>query len=316
MTASHMKIAVGLGIAALFPAAYHWKNCYETAAQIEQTAVVPLISEAALQESKALPVDMASSPAVAIPSDGDNRSTATTPESPKDWQQQLSRNLITDLSDPEWKIRRGTASTLINGDVPAALAVPALIDTLADEEWHVRKAVAQALTSYGEEAVLAVPALVTALEDEEWHVRKPVAEALASIGPAAADAVPALGSHLSDEEWQVRNAAAIALAAIPSEEAVTALSRSLTDEEWHVAANASMALAEVGAKAEPAVDYLVNALQHEEWHVRNNAAFALGMIGAESAIDGLKSILNDEEAKVSATAQDALRKLQGIDSKK
>lgn len=195
--------------------------------------------------------------------------------------------LLDDLLDAEWKIRRGAALAIKEAGLPPEIAVPALSEVLSDEEWQVRQAVASALAAYGEAAASAVPSLLTALADEEWHVRAEVAHTLAAVGEAAGEeAVRPLMESLADEEWQVRNPAAMALASIGpvAAPAVSGLGNALADEEWHVANNAGAALAAIGPPASPAVPQLVEALGHEEWHVRASAAFALGEIGQDAAI--------------------------------
>ena len=310
MTAHLLKVSIGAGVVILLCVVLYW-NMRPVTSEQPRHAVGPVIEESVGEGGRPL-----SKGSAALSGDSEKTSVRSDvlraePKAATDWRARRFQNLIDDLTDGEWKIRRGAAAVLKDGEVPAELAVPALTDALADEEWHVRKAVAEALAVYGEDAVSAVPELINALKDEEWHVRKPATEALGTIGSGGDEVASALIRTLSDEEWQVRNAAAVALVAIPNNSAVSALGKALTDEEWHVAANASMALAEIGPEAEPSVPELMQALKHKEWHVRNNAAYALGLIGSDSAVSSLNALLSDEEPQVGATAREALGRLQG-----
>lgn len=264
MTANQLKLLAGLGLAATIPMVYQW-HCRTSSAEVEAPEA-RVANSSGDQEVTSDSLAVSPSP-LPLKRDRDE------PKTPTDWRAQRFTNLIADLTDEEWKIRRGAAGTLKGSDVPGELAVPALAKALADEEWQVRKEVALALESYGEEAKEAVPALIEAM---------------------------------SDEEWQVRNASAMALVSNPNNEAVSALSKALADEQWHVAANAGTALGAIGAEASEATADLMQALEHEQWHVRSGAAYALGSIGDSDAIEPLRAYLNDEEEQVVKAVRQAL----------
>ena len=311
MTATQIKVTVGLGLLVTLPLAYHLGDRYLNSRSPSGT----IVSEAP-DETERSPSESEPEPNKQTVRNPNPREVGTSPaqRAVENWKERRGHRLIGDLSDEEWKIRRGAALALKEDEVPAELAVPALIEALSDEQWHVRKAVAGALAYYGPESAPAVPELIRALADEEWHVRAPAAEALGAIGEQAKDAVPNLADALSDEEWQVRNPAAMALAMIGADSApaVPALRRALADEQWHVATNAGAALAAIGAQAASAVPELMEALNHEEWHVRSSAAYALGAIGpaATEAIDSLSSRLSDGEDRVREIAKEAIERIQ------
>jgi endoglucanase len=124
------------------------------------------------------------------------------------------RQLVKELGDQEWSVRRDAAAALKLTGPDGEIAVPALTAALGDEEWQVRRPAAEALANLGPASEHAVPALIRALKDAEWQVRKPAADALAAIGVASRPALPELLDMVDDEEWQIRKAAILALGSI------------------------------------------------------------------------------------------------------
>ena len=123
-------------------------------------------------------------------------------------------NLIQDLKNENWDVRRNAAHALSNIGPRAKEAIPALIVVLKDKEEVVRNRAARALGMIGLEVTTVVPALIRTLKDEDWHVRMIVVEALGRIGKAAKDAIPALTETLKDEDRFVRETAKSTLAII------------------------------------------------------------------------------------------------------
>ena len=324
MTASQIKGTLALGLAATLPFAYHWSNRQVSSKPKEDnTQTIPSTASQEIQNNETT-VSVASETAwqrlnatgsspINTERNGEQLSgMATSGDSnpPVDWPTQRAKKLILDLSDSEWKIRRGAAALLNGSNIPAALAVPALTAALQDDEWQVRKPVADALASYGAAAVEATPELARLLKDEEWHVRESAAFALSKIGPGAEPAVPELSEALYDEEWHVRRGAAEGLAAIGpgASPAVHDLIESLGDDEWQVRNPAAHALANIGAEAAPAVEALERALRDEEWPVAAKASTALGNIGASasSSVASLLNALDHQESQVREAAAIAL----------
>ncbi|MDA7497109.1 HEAT repeat domain-containing protein [bacterium] len=357
MTASQIKATVVVGLLVSLPLAYQWNEHRQKLEKqdVEAATLAPIGSQDKDGETNILRLDKDSSnrsnlePDLKLPlnapSIGQSAELNTVQE--EDWASRRAKKLILDLSDEEWKIRRGAAALLNGSNVPAAIAVPALIEALHDEEWQVRKPVADALASYGvnaaeatqdlnlllndeewhvresaafalskigPEAELAVPELAKALYDEEWHVRKVAAEALGAIGPSASSAVYDLIESLGDEEWQVRNPAAKALASIGADAAlaVEVLELALNDEEWPVAVNASTALGNIGSPAVVSIPSLMDALEHQESQVREAAAIALRAIRHESiaVIDSLQLRITDPSPEVGRAAVEAIRSIE------
>ena len=271
MTTNQIKLASALGLVALIPVAYQWKVRSSTDRSpippVEAPQIEPNDGVANSSPARQVSSTMLAQPRRAVPK----------LRMPQGWKARRSNVLVADLSDQEWKIRRGAAATIKGSDLPADLVVPALAKALADEEWQVRHEAALALATYGEEADSAVPAQI---------------------------------GVLNDEEWQVRNASAMALVSLASKAAVPALAAVLADEQWHVAANAAVALGGIGSEALDSTPALVKALDHEQWHVRNGAAYALGTIGASDSADQLRRLLQDEEPLVVKTATEALTRLE------
>lgn len=358
MKATQIKWALGLGIITALPLAYQWNAGQPNPSN--NNSQQALKTEMDINPSYTKSITQALVVKNPVSLGGQERNNSDRIESLRnqmviqpderriDWKARQAQQLINDLSDGEWKIRRGAAALLNGSDVPADLAVPALRQALLDEEWQVRKVVSDTLASYGVDAASARPeltrllqdeewqvresaafalsklgslaepatlALMEALEDEQWHVRRVAAEALAEIGPAASVSVDALTQSLNDEEWQVRSPAAMALAMMgtEAEPAISALGRALTDEEWYVVVNASVALANIGPAAAAEIPPLIQALGHQESHVREAAAFALGSVGANSsqAISRLNQLTSDPASNVRLAATEAIQKLQG-----
>lgn len=322
MTATQIKITVGLGILAALPLVYQWNSRDQIQAPAPSSVTAgarnsqPLATEADPELKEASSADFARNRIVGgqrMGAAGVNASADDTPA--VNWPLRMAENLVKDLRHEEWKVRRGAAALLNGSNVPASLAVPALLEAVHDEEWQVRKPVADALAFYGPEAAAATPALVTSLYDEEWHVRESAAHALSKIGPAAQEAVPDLAERLYDEEWHVRRVAAEALGAIgePSGGAVMDLVEALGDEEWQVRSPAAKALASIGPDAAPGIAALSDLLNDEEWPVAVNASAALASIGeaAESTVPSLVRALEHEEAQVRGAAALALGSLGG-----
>jgi HEAT repeat protein len=115
-------------------------------------------------------------------------------------------HLVERLGDPSWRVRKAAVERLIAQD-DAGPAVAALVAALADGENPGRRnAALEALTRFGS---TAVPLLVEASHDADVDVRKQVVDALGAIGDsAAADRMVQL---LGDPDPNVRGAAAEAL---------------------------------------------------------------------------------------------------------
>jgi len=107
--------------------------------------------------------------------------------------------LISSLSDPDYRIRLVATCALGNMEPAAEPAVPALMAALSDDVSDIRESAADALGEIGPNAASAVPALIEILRsDDSVHARVSAAEALGKIGDDRA--VPALADILWDQE--------------------------------------------------------------------------------------------------------------------
>jgi len=119
---------------------------------------------------------------------------------------------------------------------------------------------------------------------------------------------------LLDTGWTVRWAAVRALGVVGagSKDALPALTAALQDEEWSVRGVAALALGQFGNEApEETITALINGLGDDDAPVRMAAANALGEIGvgASHALPDLRSLQEDEDARVRTAAEEAVLKL-------
>jgi len=114
--------------------------------------------------------------------------------------------LVDDLKDEDWKVRRDAADALRErGD---ASAVEPLIEALKDDNQYVRVHIAFALGEIGD--ARAVEPLIDALEDRDRFLRRSAAWALGKIGDNRA-IDPLFTAFEEDDKLDVRKDAARAL---------------------------------------------------------------------------------------------------------
>ncbi len=119
-----------------------------------------------------------------------------------------------------------------------------LIQDLQEENYCVRRSAALALAEMGEEASSAVPELTRLLySDGPWELRSAAAFALGEIGSASKPAVPVLIAALLGDFVHVQSAAADALGKIGDRSAVPALALALRTDQTESAIDAAEALA-------------------------------------------------------------------------
>ncbi len=116
----------------------------------------------------------------------------------------LKELFLSALRDTDKACRAQAAAALIGlGDT----IVPDLVSLLSDPDWRVRYRAAEALGEIGNRA--SAGALVRALSDKKDHVRYMAAKGLGRTGNSGA--VPALVGCLEDENPYVRKAAVLSL---------------------------------------------------------------------------------------------------------
>jgi HEAT repeat protein len=152
------------------------------------------------------------------------------------------QRLLDDLAHADEEIRRLAVERL--SLLPAAVAVPQLVERLGDPSWRVRKAAVERLTAQ-EDAASAARALVGALADGENPGRRNAAlEALTRFRGAA---VPVLLEASYDADVDVRKQVVDALGAIGESAAADRLIQLLDDPDPNVRAAAAEALGALGA---------------------------------------------------------------------
>jgi len=153
---------------------------------------------------------------------------------------------ISDLRDPDPKVRRAAAESLGKSPTDTAAAVPALKQALTDKEDAVRLAAALALARLEPNGADYPPVLIAALEAGPG----PVVIEVGRLGPGAPWAVPTLIQLLTDSRPQVRGLAAATLGAIGlTPEVSQALEARLRDPEEAVRRAAQRALRRNNAPA-------------------------------------------------------------------
>jgi len=203
--------------------------------------------------------------------------------------------LIEQLDDNDFEVRRSAARTLEQKGPEAKDAVDALIEALEDEDEYVRAAAGRALGEIGPQAERAIPALMKMMKDHVMIVRMAAAVGLGGIGPKANEAIPLLAEALEsqDEDHNVKYRAAKALGDI-GPEAVPALTKAVKNNQYFVRRISARALGNTGVAA--AVWPLIEALQDNDRNVRSISAQMLGEIGsnAKEAIPALTKALRDK----------------------
>jgi HEAT repeat protein len=121
--------------------------------------------------------------------------------------------LIEDLDNEKWMVRRYSAHRLGTYEENAKDAAPALIKAIKDENSRVRSYAAESLGRIGPMPGV-VNALIEALGDEDLYVRKNAAYSLGSLGPDGTEAIPTLIEMLKDEDSSIREAATYAIGKI------------------------------------------------------------------------------------------------------
>lgn len=254
------------------------------------------------------------------------------------------RALIEGLSDPDYRVRLRSATSLqclgphaheatdklINSfaDEPvreAAMAavvaigrtsVPQLIKALADDTRRLeaaqvlRKLDSAAARKAGADSLSEddIPALQLALENESC-ARKSRIEAAEQLGETGVAAAPILITAFSSSDELVARAAAKAFEDV-GPAAIPQLTESLANESAAVRAKAADALGAIGADARLAVPGLVSRLADKDRNVQHRVVVAFGSLGeaASEAIPALIEVMQNQRV-LEPTRQLALKVL-------
>jgi len=131
--------------------------------------------------------------------------------------------IIEDLQNPEWEIRREAALELRDNKEKAIKAITYLDEAVKDEEYNVSWAAIGALKNIGEKAV---PVLIDNLDVDDNRVREDIISAFIELGSKAEEAVKPLSKIVKyEDETELRREAVIALEkiGISSDEVITSL---------------------------------------------------------------------------------------------
>lgn len=204
-----------------------------------------------------------------------------------------------------------------------ATAVPSLVDAMNSGDTLARHQAIEILGRIGEQAGAATPQLIEALEDPESQIRRNAAWALGRVGDDASDAMPTLIDTADDVRWDVRADAVWAMGRVVEDsggwdavdgDLVEVVTNFLNDNSHHVRWSAAWSLARFGPGAEAALQELVDALDDEHAKVRASAAAALGRVGASHHEDlvgeALNKAMNDESSLVRSRAKAALNAIR------
>ncbi len=192
-------------------------------------------------------------------------------------------SLVAALDDPDAHVRSVASASLPKANVPAEVAVPALVDLLGREQnpVHVR-----ALSEYRDAAKPGLPVLLEILANSKLdsETRWNAARTIGKIGAKAASAVPALVAVLQDPAATIREHAAEALGDIgpPAAEAVKPLASVLNDPAPRVRRDAVRSLGQIGPPARTVVSEIQALLKDKEEIVREAARTTLQTIAPET----------------------------------
>jgi HEAT repeat protein len=222
-------------------------------------------------------------------------------------QESDDSELLAELQDRDWRVRRAAARRLgeiASRDKPVVAGLSA---ALGDGDSRVRKSAATALGRIGPGAARATPFLIERLEDEDPQVSLSAARALGLIGRRASRAARHLRPLLQDSDSNVRLAAADSLGRMgrSTSASVATLAGLLDDSDAGIRAATASALGRSGKKAAGTVAELVGLLNDGTPAVRAAAAEALGEIG-EPAVPDLISSLNNGNPVFLRAAVEAL----------
>ncbi|MBE9029771.1 HEAT repeat domain-containing protein [filamentous cyanobacterium LEGE 11480] len=210
-------------------------------------------------------------------------------------------------SHPNEVVRRASAKTLtLIGD---PTAVPTLLHAfLNDPDQVVRSSSVGALARTGE---VSVPPLLDILASEtaDQTTKGHAAWALAFIGAEATEYLtPALNSDSLDVRCAVIGAIVKVVQDQPSEKLLNILISALTDPEPTIRNDVAAGMAQINSPE--TIPHLILACRDSDVDVRKAAVSSLGKVGDESALETMRSLLNDDENVVRVLAKVAISQLE------
>ncbi|MDX2141423.1 MAG: HEAT repeat domain-containing protein [Chloroflexota bacterium] len=210
---------------------------------------------------------------------------------------QIIKKLVARLSDPEPRIQREAATTLLALESPEAW-VAALYSYDSDSV----ALAAQKLSKAGD---TALPLLAEALGKSSGRILQTIIEVMIQMGYSAAGR---LMHALENERPEVRQAAARALGEIGYAKAVHVLNAYVTDPVKNVRASVVDALGQIGHV--DSIDTLNTALYDSDIQVRLAAVRAMGKIRTSKAVEHLFAPLHNAPVDVRMSVIEQLAELR------
>jgi HEAT repeat protein len=197
-------------------------------------------------------------------------------------------SVLEDIGNADEEIRRLGVERLLS--LPAADAIPRLIESLGDPSWRVRKAAVERLVACSE-VDRVTSALIEALADGENPGRRNSAvEALMAQGSIV---TPALVAALSTDDIDVRKLLVDAVAGVGDPSACGPMIATLEDSDPNVRAAAADALGVLGGD-DAARALLASAVsESEDQLVRFSGLRALARLESPASASQLAGVLED-----------------------
>jgi len=215
---------------------------------------------------------------------------------PSAFSEEDKKRLFKDLGTQDPSLVFRAVLRIQEMNIPAAEALPHLMNAAANPSEFVRIAALNAIGNYGVDASPAVQVLIKSLLDKDPLVREAAALGLIALGPAVRGHVQSLIPLLHDENKKTRDASVMVLAGL-GQEAVPQLMKALEGKVPVAAASASEALARIGP---PAVGPLVEAMG-KGGAAADLAGGALITMGTP-AVKPLIRLLRDPQPEISQRA--------------
>lgn len=211
--------------------------------------------------------------------------------------------LLNQLSSSDFFEREEAVMRL--GQMNEDSAIAGLVLALEDEDRGIRELAADHLVNIGGSTCSQL--LASFMGHDEISVRNLAAEILVRIGSSA---IPALSQALDADDHDLRKFALDVLALIKDNTLSGKIHMMLNDPNENVACSAAETLGYIGNQH--SVKPLLNAFKKYDF-LRPQAAEALGNIGHESAYEGLRARLDDEDPVILYSVIEAIGKI-GVES--
>ncbi|MFA5793594.1 MAG: HEAT repeat domain-containing protein [Candidatus Brocadiia bacterium] len=214
-------------------------------------------------------------------------SPETKPPVPDEARQQKIKELVIQLTGPQWNKHETALKTLVK-----LKAIPDIIKLLENADADIRRSAIEALDKLGAkesipqiakllqdndpgvrwaavgtlgafDAKESIPEIIKLLQDNEWCVRWPTVSALGKLG--AKEAIPEITKLLQDDNKFVRHDAVVALRQLDAKEAIPEITKLIQDIDDWVRREARVTLKELGAENNPPAPQPVDETRQKEY---------------------------------------------------